>query len=108
VNRLFPLVESRPGTDVSKESVAKLQRTRTVVTRVTAGVASIVPPAPIRAAHERLLSGLSAFGGELDVLIEVLQKGTSKPFGEYTKFNGLLAIARATKEIQTKGYAIAS
>ena len=108
VDSLFPLVEAQPGTDVSKETVGKLQQTRSVVTSVATDVSSISPPAPVRAAHEHLLNGLTTFGTELDELIRVLQKGTTHPFGEYTKFNGLLAIARATKEIERKGYAIGS
>jgi hypothetical protein len=108
VQRLFPLVEAQPGTDVSKESVAKLARTRATVTKVAVGVSSISPPAGVRAAHQHLLNGISTFGGELDELIRVLQEGTSKPFGEYTKFDGLRAIARATKEIENKGYTIGS
>jgi hypothetical protein len=108
VDRMFPLVEAQPGTDVSRQSVAKLERTRAVVTSVATDLASITPPSPIRAAHQHLLNGLTVFGGELDELIRVLQEGTSKPFGEYAKFDGLRAIARATKEIERKGYEIGS
>jgi hypothetical protein len=108
VDKMFPLVEAQPGTDVSRESVAKLQRTRAVVTSVATDLSAITPPTPIRAAHQHLLNGLTVFGGELDELIRVLQEGTSKPFGEYAKFDGLRAIARATKEIERKGYAIGS
>ena len=106
VERLFPLVEAQPGTDVSKESVAKLERTRAVVTHVMVKVANIVPPAAIRAEHQRLVKGISALGVELDKLIQVEEKGTSRPWGLYARFESLRAIAKATAAIEKKGYAI--
>ena len=69
-------------------------------------MAAIAPPAPVRDAHQRLVEGLTAFRAELDDLIYVLEKGTTKPFGAYTQFNGLRTIAKARAEIERKGYAI--
>ena len=103
---LFPLVEAQPGTDVAKASIAKLQRTRAVVTNVTNDVAAITPPAPVGPAHERLVKGLTRFGAELDELIYVLEKGATKPFGAYARFESLRTIAKARAEIERKGYAI--
>lgn len=106
VEGLFPLVEAQPGTDVSKANLAKLEKTRAVVTTVTARVAAIAPPAPIRAEHQRLLRGISALGGELDRLIQVEEKGTSHAFGIYTRFTSLNAIAKARTAMEKKGYKI--
>jgi hypothetical protein len=106
VEGLFPLVQSQPGTDVNKESVAKLTKTRAVVTSVMARVAEIAPPAPIRADHQRLLRGISALGNELDKLIEVEEKGSSQPFGIYARFTSLRMIAKARIAIEKKGYKI--
>ena len=107
VEHLFPLVEAQPGTDVSKETVMKLEATRAVVTTVGAKVAAIAPPAPIRAEHQRLIQGISDLGGELDRLIQVEEKGSSQAFGIYARFRSLGRIAKATEAIQKKGYAIA-
>jgi hypothetical protein len=106
VEGLFPLVEAQPGTDVSKATVAKLEKTRAVVTTVTARVAAIAPPARIRLEHRRLLQGIAALGGELDRLIQVEEKGTSQPFGIYTRFTSLNAIGRARTAMEKKGYEI--
>jgi hypothetical protein len=106
VQGLFPLVETQPGTDISKETVAKLQRTRAVVTSVLAKAAAIAPPEPIRHEHQRLLQGISALGGELDELINVEEHGTSRAFGLYARFPSLRTIARARSAIEKKGYAI--
>jgi hypothetical protein len=106
VERLFPLVEGQPGSDISKESVAKLERTRAVVTNVMTRVAGIAPPTPVRAEHKRLLNGLSALGAELDKLIEVEEKGASNPFGTYARFASLRTIAKARAAIEKKGYTI--
>ncbi len=106
VQSLFPLVEAQPGTAASKASLVKLQRTRAVVSQVTNKVAHIAPPKPIRAEHEELLQGLSALGGELDQLIRVEQKGTTKPFGQYARFLSLRTIDKARKSIEKKGYTI--
>src|SRR5437763_16653142 len=43
VEGLFPLSQSQPGTDVNKESLVKLTKTRAVVTSVMARVAEIAP-----------------------------------------------------------------
>ena len=64
--RLFPLVEAQPGTDVAKESVAKLQRTRAVVTTVDKRRLRDRAARAVRPAHERLVKGLTRFGSELD------------------------------------------
>jgi hypothetical protein len=106
VQSLFPLVEARPGTEIAKTTVAKLQRTRAVVLDVTARVAAISPPTPVRKAHGRLLGGVKTLTAELDELIHVLQVGTSRPFGSYTQFTSLRTIARARNEIERKGFAI--
>jgi hypothetical protein len=106
VEGLFPLSQSQPGTDVNKESLAKLTKTRAVVTSVLARVAEIAPPAPIRADHQRLLHGISALGNELDKLIEVEEKGSSQPFGIYARFTSLRTIAKARIAIEKKGYNI--
>jgi hypothetical protein len=106
VDRLFPLTEAPPGTEVSKATLAKLAKTRAVVTNVTARIAEIAPPAPIRAEHQQLLRGVSALGEELDRLIEVEEKGTPKAFGIYAHFNSLRTIAKASSAIEKKGYAI--
>jgi hypothetical protein len=106
VDTLFPLVEGKPGSQASKDSVAKLKRTRAVVTSVMASVADIAPPAPIRAEHQRLLRGISALSVELDKLIEVEENGSKDPFGSYTRFNSLRTIAKARIAIEGKGYAI--
>jgi hypothetical protein len=106
VEALFPLTEAQPGTDVSKQTLAKLERTRTVVTSVMARAAGILPPPPIRAEHRRLLQGISALGRELDNLIQAEEKGPSQPFGLYARFNSLRAIAKATTAIEKKGYKI--
>jgi len=106
VQSLFPLVEARPGTEVAKTTVARLERTKAVVVDVTARVAAIPAPPAIRSAHRRLVSGLESLRAELDELIHVLQVGTSKPFGVYTRFTSLQTIARARNEIERKGFAI--
>jgi hypothetical protein len=106
VQRLFPLVEARPGTRVARATVAKLERTRAVVVDVTARVAAIRAPRAIRPAHRRLVSGLESLRAELDELIHVLEVGTSKPFGVYTRFTSLQTIARARNEIERNGFAI--
>jgi len=106
INGLFPLVEGKPGSEASKESVAKLRRTRAVVTSVQTSIAGIAPPAPIRAEHQRLLQGISALGVELDKLIDVEENGSKNPFGSYTRFNSLRTIAKARTAIEGKGYAI--
>ena len=106
VEGLFPLVEAQPGTDVSRETLEKLAKTRAVVTTVMARVAAIAPPAPIRAEHQRLLQGISALGGELDKLIEVEEKGTSQAFSLYARFNSVRTIAKATTAMEKKGYKI--
>ena len=106
VEGLFPLVEAQPGTDVSKETLTKLAKTRAVVTTVMARVAAIEPPAPIRAEHQRLLQGISALGGELDKLIQVEEKGSSQAFGIYARFTSLRTIAKARKAMEKKGYKI--
>lgn len=106
VEHLFPLGQALPGSDINKESLVKLERTRAVVTNVIARVAGIAPPAPIRAEHQRLLKGISALAGELDTLIQVEEKGAPKRFGAYTRFESLRTIAKATSAIKKKGYAI--
>jgi len=106
VESLFPLVEAQPGTAASKASIVKLQRTRAVVTKVTTRIAHIAPPSAIRTEHLELLQGLSALGGELDKLIQVEEKGTSKPFGEFARFVSLRTIDKARKAIEKKGYTI--
>jgi hypothetical protein len=106
VEGMFPLVGSQQGTDVSKETLAKLEKTRAVVTTVTARIAEIAPPAPVRVEHDRLLRGVSALGRELDRLIEVQEKGMVKEFGKYAHLSSLMTIAKATKAIEKKGYAI--
>jgi len=106
VEGLFPLVEAQPGSDASKASLVKLEKTRSVVTRVMTKVAGIAPPAPIRAEHQRLLQGIASLGGELDMLIQVEQEGTTKPFGTFARFDSLRTIAKARSAIVKKGYAI--
>jgi hypothetical protein len=106
VQHLFPLVEAQPGTKVSKLALAKLRRTRAVVTSVQASIAAIAPPAEIRTEHQKLLQGVSALGGELDALISVEENGTSKPFGDFAHFDSLRSIARARNAIEKKGYPI--
>jgi hypothetical protein len=106
VDSLFPLVEAKPGTAVGNATIAKLQRTRAVVLDVAAHVAAITPPSPVRMPHRRLLVGLTRFGSELDELIRVLQTGSTRPFGYYTRFSGLHAIAVAHDEIVKDGFAI--
>ena len=106
VAHLFPLVQGQPGSDVNKESLAKLKSTRAVVDTLIVKLESIAPPAAIRAEHQRLLQGLSALVGELDTLIQVEEKGGSKPFGAYARFMSLRTIAKAKTAIEKKGYAI--
>lgn len=103
---LFPLVATQPGTDTSKETLAKLETTRAVVTTVQARVAAIDPPAFIRAEHAQLLQGISALGGELDTLIQVEEKGSSQAWGTFARFRSLRMIAKARTAIEQKGYAI--
>ena len=106
VESLFPLVEAQPGTAASKASLVKLERTRAVVSKVMTRVANIAPPAAIRTEHLQLLQGISALGGELDQLINVEEKGASKPFGQYARFLSLRTIDNARKAIEKKGYTI--
>src|SRR5258708_15105391 len=106
VEALFPLVAAQPGTEVSKETLKKLAKTRAVVTAVMTRVAVIWPPAPIRAEHRRLLEGISALGGELDRLIQVEEKGSSKAWGSYARFTSLRTIAKARTAIEKRGYNI--
>jgi len=106
IEGLYPLVGSPAGSDNAKETVRKLEKTRAVVTIVSARIAEIAPPAPVRAEHARLVRGVSALGRQLDKLIEVQEKGTLRDFGIYSHFASLITISRATKAIQKKGYAI--
>jgi len=71
-----------------------------------ARVAAIAPPAFIRAEHQRLLQGISALGGELDRLIQVEEKGSSRAWGTYARFRSLNTIAKARTAMEKKGYAI--
>ncbi len=105
VEGMFPLVEGTGGAG-SAEAVAKVEAARAVVTRVTSKLAAIVPPAPIRADHRRLVVALGNLGSELDQLVQALQSGGSKPLSEYTRFAALAKIASATSDMKKKGYAI--
>ncbi len=106
VETMFPLTQGQPGTDASAQSIAKLEKTRAVVTNVTASISAITPPASIRDEHQRLLKGLSDFRDELDQLIQFLQKGGPERLGTLTRFAGLTTIAKARSAIESKGYAI--
>ena len=106
VAQLFPLAAALPGSDVNKESLAKLKRTRAVVTDVMASVAGIAPPEPIRAEHQRLLKGISALGGELDELIQVEEQGASKDHPFNARFSSIRTIAKARSAMAKKGYEI--
>jgi hypothetical protein len=106
VEAMYPLVAGRPGAEATKKSLAKVERTRAVATSLMTRLAAIVPPAPIRADHQRLARAVSDFRDELDQLIRVLEQGGSKPFEAYTRFAGLQAIAVATRDMNAKGYFI--
>jgi hypothetical protein len=106
VRSMYPIVETQPGAAVSIQTAAKIERTRVVVASVSASVEAIIPPAPIRADHQRLVTGLKELRVELDELIHVLQKGGPRAFGAYASLPGLRVIDQARSSIEDKGYAI--
>ena len=106
VGQIFPLEEGKPGSETEREAVAKLERTRAVVTKVRRSLAAITAPQPVRADHQRLIRSLVGLRDELDVLIRVMVQGGTKPIGSYARFSSLQTIARTVKEIERKGYAI--
>jgi hypothetical protein len=106
IESIYPIVETTPGSTISNETAATIEKTRVVVAAVLASAAAIVPPAPIRLDHQRLVKGLSDLQAELDGLIHFLQKGGPDPFGTYARLPGLQTIAQARVSIETKGYAI--
>ena len=103
---IYPIVETTPGSTISDESAATIEKTRVVVAAVLASASAIVPPAPIRADHQRLVKGLSDLQTELAALIHFLHKGGPDPFGSYARLPGLQTIAQARVSIESKGYAI--
>lgn len=103
---IYPIVETTPGSTISNETAATIEKTRVVVAAVLARAVAIVPPAPIRAQHKTLVKGLSDLQAELDGLIHFLQKGGPDPFGTYARLPGLQTIAQARVSIENKGYAI--
>jgi hypothetical protein len=106
IEGLFPLVEAQPGTDIGKATLKKLEATRAVVTTVRSRIAAIIPPAPIRTEHRQLLQGISALGTDLDGLINLEKRGSSRAWGTYARFRSLRAIGKARTAIEQKGYAI--
>jgi len=106
VEEMFPIVDDGAGSPANKAALAKVETARAVVARVGATLATIVPPAPVRAAHARLVIGVKSLRNELDALIGALQQSGSPLLGVYTQLRALNAIALATTEIEKKGYAI--
>jgi hypothetical protein len=106
IERIYPIVETTPGSTISNETAAVIEKTRVVVAAVLASAASIVPPKPIRADHRRLVQGLSDLQAELGALIHFLHKGGPNPFGLYASLPGLQTIAAARISIEKEGYAI--
>jgi hypothetical protein len=106
VEGMFPIVDDGAGSQANKAALAKVETARAVVARVGATLALIVPPAPIRADHAKLIVSVKALRKELDALIGALQQSGSHPLGAYTQLDALNAIALATTDIEKKGYAI--
>ena len=106
VEGMFPLVEGGVGSLASAQSLAKVETTRSVVLSVRLTLDAIVPPVAIRADQERLLAGLDNLRSQLDKLIQVLQQGSSKPLGVYSRLSALGPIGIVIKDMKKKGYAI--
>jgi hypothetical protein len=106
VQSVFPIVDQGAGSASNAKTAARVEAARAVVMSIATSISKIVPPSPIRADHERLISALSNLGGQLDRLVQVLERGGSKPLGSYTSFTALYTISRATSDMVKKGYAV--
>jgi hypothetical protein len=106
VEAMYPIVGSEPGSSTNDATESKIEASRAVIAGVTASVARILAPAPIRAYHERLLSGLNELGSELEDLIHFLHSGDTTLFGQYAALPSLRTINAARIEIERKGYSI--
>src|SRR5277367_2698573 len=92
IEGIYPLVDQGVGSQANKEAAAKVEKAKAVVGQVTTSLAGVVPPAPVRADHLRLVASLGKLQGELDTLDHVLRSGGPKPFGDYTQFVALQTI----------------
>lgn len=106
VESMYPLVQGAVGSATARESISHVEKAQAAVARVTSAVSDILPPAPIRADHRRLVAELGVLQGELGVLVGVLQHGGSKPFGSYMAFPALSGIALVTGDMKKKGFAV--
>ena len=106
VEGLFPFVDGAPGSEANKQSAAKVEKARAVVTSVGKRLAAITAPKPVRPDHRRLIKAVETLGIELDMLTHKLQKGDSKPLGTYLRLQGLQTVAKVVADIKQKGYAI--
>ena len=106
VEGMFPLSEGGVGSPATLQALSKVKQTRSVVDRVRSTLAGILPPAPIRADHAKLISDLDTLQRELDTLIGVLQHGSNQPIGAYTNLSALNGIAVVTSDMQKKGFQV--
>jgi hypothetical protein len=104
VGGLYPLNTGLRGSDLADETVAKLQKTRGVVSGIMVALRRISPPAPIAPEHRRLEIGIQRLTDQLDTLILSLQKGDLRTFTYWSRLPSLRIISAATGAMKNKGY----
>jgi len=106
IESMYPLLDEGVGTPANKEAAAKVEKARVTVGQAATSLAGVIPPAPIRADHRRLLLSLGKLQLELAKLEHVLQQGGPKPFGDYTQFVALQTIRTVTDDMTKKGFSV--
>jgi predicted small lipoprotein YifL len=106
IEGLYPLVDRQVGSEANKEAAAKVEKARATVGQVAASLAALIPPAPVRGDHRRLVVSLGKLQAELATLEKVLEQGGSKPFGTYTEFGALQTIRIVTDDMTKKGFSV--
>jgi hypothetical protein len=104
VDTLYPIDSGTPGSDVARQSAAKVERARKVVEGVGARLATLTPPAKIAADHRRLRQAVTALAAQMDKLAAAIRSGDSDTFNQLSQLPAVAGVSAATDAMVKAGY----
>jgi hypothetical protein len=105
-HRLSADINALGSPTTAREAAAGLTRIQAEVRAAQRELASMAPPTPIRAAHERLTRAIGDFATELGPLIARLDRGDLAALATLTAVPAFREIGAATGTIVKAGYRI--
>lgn len=107
VEALYPLSSGTKGSEVEKQTVAKLEKTEGVAKSVLEQMQHIAPPKPVRKQQDALEHGVSLLVTQLDEMITSAETGDVASFIRGSNFGSSLQTINAAANAMTDlGYNI--